>query len=522
MKKSVIAIISLCAITAGTAAISIGASATDYATGDITGDSIVDISDIKVLQDWLLKKDVHMENPLEGDINGDGKVNIFDLALLKRKVINIRDRERNSEVYESVNKALLATTNAYDEDYGFTLKANEILDTEKEDDILDVGFMTVGLNKPRQNMLVNYSDSDLARDIQGGNMVPNNTLDLTDGEGVQKVYIEQELPMVMDYLVYQDNDVLAGKKLRLAVYSVTVDDKKEVEKIEYKYVYLKIPKRDNYNAIKVIDVITNFKDYANGEVVSLEFGEDRKIVYGSPYIHNGVVMSCDYDNIGGVNMDIVSKGLHNLDINEETGKRVIDENTKTIIVYPDNSAFSYGFRQTHDRVINVLEKLAQAVDDGDSSRIYGRENNLISVANGMDEVEAVNFDSDTDRVTIKFTEDSKLEGCYIDFTDLTIHYNAAKIFVMPHESELYNNIIQAQEDIKSSMKNFMTDDDYINASNEEKAHMIFEAFETINENNATDIDLITDYYYNDGEGTGCFEKTVIYKIAGLIDTIEIG
>ncbi|MBE6877315.1 MAG: hypothetical protein E7496_11465, partial [Ruminococcus sp.] len=55
--------------------------------GDVNADSIVNVSDVKVLQNWLHKKG-SLKNSKSADINADGIVNIYDLVLLKKMLLN--------------------------------------------------------------------------------------------------------------------------------------------------------------------------------------------------------------------------------------------------------------------------------------------------------------------------------------------------------------------------------------------------------------------------------------------------
>ena len=53
-------------------------------SGDVNGDSVLDISDIIILIDFILA-DIYDEN---GDMNGDGGLNIQDIILLSNAIIN--------------------------------------------------------------------------------------------------------------------------------------------------------------------------------------------------------------------------------------------------------------------------------------------------------------------------------------------------------------------------------------------------------------------------------------------------
>jgi hypothetical protein len=52
--------------------------------GDLNADGSIDSQDIKLLQDYLHKRDVHISG--NADLNADGIWNIYDLILLKRLV----------------------------------------------------------------------------------------------------------------------------------------------------------------------------------------------------------------------------------------------------------------------------------------------------------------------------------------------------------------------------------------------------------------------------------------------------
>lgn len=66
-----------------------GAAAVSGIMGDADNDGIVDIGDIKQVQDFLINKETAL--PDNADMNGDSRVNIFDLCLLKSDVSGIEE-----------------------------------------------------------------------------------------------------------------------------------------------------------------------------------------------------------------------------------------------------------------------------------------------------------------------------------------------------------------------------------------------------------------------------------------------
>ena len=58
------------------------------ADGDINGDGIFGVSDVVLLQKWLLKApDTHLTNWWAADFNYDNTLNVFDLCLMKKALI---------------------------------------------------------------------------------------------------------------------------------------------------------------------------------------------------------------------------------------------------------------------------------------------------------------------------------------------------------------------------------------------------------------------------------------------------
>lgn len=57
--------------------------------GDVNGDSTFSVSDVIMLQKFLLGKG-HLTNWKNGDFCPDGKINIFDLCLMKKELISLR------------------------------------------------------------------------------------------------------------------------------------------------------------------------------------------------------------------------------------------------------------------------------------------------------------------------------------------------------------------------------------------------------------------------------------------------
>ena len=57
--------------------------------GDINIDNDITISDVVLLQKYLVAKDFFNKAECKlADMNSDGKVNVFDLIILKRKILN--------------------------------------------------------------------------------------------------------------------------------------------------------------------------------------------------------------------------------------------------------------------------------------------------------------------------------------------------------------------------------------------------------------------------------------------------
>ncbi|MGN0590220.1 dockerin type I domain-containing protein, partial [Ruminococcus sp.] len=50
--------------------------------GDVNGDGVFNISDVVMMQKWIIKAGT-LTNQERGDINGDGKINVYDLCLMK-------------------------------------------------------------------------------------------------------------------------------------------------------------------------------------------------------------------------------------------------------------------------------------------------------------------------------------------------------------------------------------------------------------------------------------------------------
>ncbi|MDE5753029.1 MAG: dockerin type I repeat-containing protein, partial [Oscillospiraceae bacterium] len=58
------------------------------ADGDINGDGSFGVSDVVLLQKWLLEvPDTHLTNWWTADFNDDNVLNVFDLCLMKRALI---------------------------------------------------------------------------------------------------------------------------------------------------------------------------------------------------------------------------------------------------------------------------------------------------------------------------------------------------------------------------------------------------------------------------------------------------
>lgn len=76
-------------------------------TSDINNDGVFDISDIKDLSDYLVKKNSDLTS--DCDINNDGICNVFDLILLKRELLysstNIIYVENSAQLRSALNNA---------------------------------------------------------------------------------------------------------------------------------------------------------------------------------------------------------------------------------------------------------------------------------------------------------------------------------------------------------------------------------------------------------------------------------
>lgn len=56
----------------------------DPAVGDINADGVCDLSDVKLLRDWLIvEPDIVLADWKAGDMNSDGKLNGADLVLIR-------------------------------------------------------------------------------------------------------------------------------------------------------------------------------------------------------------------------------------------------------------------------------------------------------------------------------------------------------------------------------------------------------------------------------------------------------
>lgn len=67
------------------------------ADGDINGDGTFGVSDVVLLQKWLLAvPDTHLANWWAADYNYDGRLDVFDLCLMKRELIQSRQTSQTS------------------------------------------------------------------------------------------------------------------------------------------------------------------------------------------------------------------------------------------------------------------------------------------------------------------------------------------------------------------------------------------------------------------------------------------
>ena len=56
--------------------------------GDVNSDGVLDVNDVKLLQNYLHHKDTFTKETFESaDLNNDGKVNVVDLAIMKRSIL---------------------------------------------------------------------------------------------------------------------------------------------------------------------------------------------------------------------------------------------------------------------------------------------------------------------------------------------------------------------------------------------------------------------------------------------------
>ncbi|GEM_PF-2364185 len=93
--------------------------------GDVNKDGSFSVSDIILLQKWLLNKpDTHLVNWKNGDFDNNGKINIFDLCLMKRALLNQRNEAEiaatNFNIYTVYNKPTAESTFTVDKEYTVT------------------------------------------------------------------------------------------------------------------------------------------------------------------------------------------------------------------------------------------------------------------------------------------------------------------------------------------------------------------------------------------------------------------
>lgn len=88
-----------------------GDASQENLSGDVNADGTVDIEDIKLFQNYIIKKDTLTESGyLNADMDSDGKVNVSDLAILKNKVGSDILPEPDKPITTAVTTSVTTTT----------------------------------------------------------------------------------------------------------------------------------------------------------------------------------------------------------------------------------------------------------------------------------------------------------------------------------------------------------------------------------------------------------------------------
>lgn len=66
-------------------------NSTDYVPGDVNTDGKFTIADVILFQNWLIGKDVTLDNLQAVDFCADGILDVFDLCMMKNELINNND-----------------------------------------------------------------------------------------------------------------------------------------------------------------------------------------------------------------------------------------------------------------------------------------------------------------------------------------------------------------------------------------------------------------------------------------------
>lgn len=109
--KSKLAAVSLAAMMLGTSAFP--ALAAESVTGDVNGDGTFNISDVVLLQKWLLAvPNTTLADWKAADMYEDGRLDIFDLCLMKRELLNTVNTPDSPEPKTSAAYSIIYENNA--------------------------------------------------------------------------------------------------------------------------------------------------------------------------------------------------------------------------------------------------------------------------------------------------------------------------------------------------------------------------------------------------------------------------
>lgn len=89
MHKKILGLLTAAVTAISSVVFSINGQCEGSIKGDLNNDNIVSYVDLKILSDYLLKKNEDIQG--NADINNDGKINVFDLILLKRSLLSFDD-----------------------------------------------------------------------------------------------------------------------------------------------------------------------------------------------------------------------------------------------------------------------------------------------------------------------------------------------------------------------------------------------------------------------------------------------